>query len=185
MKGQIQALVLAAGLLILAAPASAEKRDPLAPAEVDLIRESKDDPPRRMKLYVRFTQQRVDALNQLLHAEKPPADRAQQVRDLLEDITTLSEEVADNLEMFQRYRDDLRKSMKIVTEAYATWRTNLSEFRVAMTATDQAKEEYRRCMSVLESAEESVDDGIKLAAEVAHKQEEMAAEAKEKKKSHE
>lgn len=185
MNRPTQALVLAVALFFRASPALAEERDPLAPAEVDLIRESKDDPPRRMKLYVKFTQQRVDALNQLLHAEKPPADRAKQVRELLEDFTALSEEIADNLEMFQRYRDDLRKSMKIVTDAYASWRTNLAEARAAMTANDQAKEEYRRCLSVLESAEESVDDGAKLAAEVAHKQQEMAAEAKEKKKSHE
>ena len=163
-------------------PASAEKRDPLAPAEVDQIRESKDDPPRRMKLYVKFTQQRIDALSALLHAEKPPADRSKQVLDLLEDFTELSDEVADNLEMFQRYRDDIHKSMKEVNDAFAGWRIRLADARATMTASDASKEEYRRCMTVLQGAEESVEDGAKLAAEISEKQQQLAAEAKEKKK---
>src|SRR5262249_21699958 len=101
-------------LLLLAAVASARKRDPLTEAEADQLRHAALEPQARLKLYIKFTDARWASVEQLRSASQISADRGQRIHDLLEDITALFDEILDNLDTYvgRQHRKDDRKDFK-------------------------------------------------------------------------
>src|SRR4051794_23942108 len=79
-------------------------RDPLNPKEVDELRETTQDPPKRLKLLVSYASARMLAIHQLRTDPKLAEDRGQQIHDLLEDFNAIAEELDDNLDMYTRQR---------------------------------------------------------------------------------
>ena len=71
----------------------AQKRDPLNEKEVDEMRESADWPDKRLELMVKFARARMTAIDQLRANGKTAKDRPMQIHDLLEDFTTLVDEI--------------------------------------------------------------------------------------------
>ena len=53
--------ILAAVLLLLSTLAFAQKRDPLTDAEADQLRQVAMEPQKRLKLFIKFTEARLDA----------------------------------------------------------------------------------------------------------------------------
>ena len=110
---------LIAFFLLLSCLGFAEKkRDPLTNEEVDKIRETTQEPEKRIPLYVQFAKTRLLAIEQLRADNKLKTDRGKQIHDLLEDFTTLADELDNNIDMYQRQHEDLRKVLKLVVEAY-------------------------------------------------------------------
>ncbi len=94
----------------------AQRRDPLNEKEVDQMRESADWPDKRLELMVKFTRERMAAIEQL-QSGKNVKDRAMQIHDLLEDFTALLDEVEDNVEMYGAHKADMRKGLTLLIEA--------------------------------------------------------------------
>src|ERR1041385_3117001 len=103
-------------------------RDPLTESKVDKIRELTDQPEKRILLYIEFTKARMLAIDQL-RADNKIKDRGKQIHDLLEDFTTLSDELDNNIDMFDRQHEDLRKALKAVVEAYTDWQLKLRSIK--------------------------------------------------------
>jgi hypothetical protein len=75
--------------LLAAAPLAAQK-DFLTADEVDQLRESQE-PPERLRLYVRFAQQRMDLLEQAFAKEK--AGRSSLIHDTLDEFSQIMEAI--------------------------------------------------------------------------------------------
>src|SRR3979490_2185619 len=94
-------LLLALPLLIPgSAPLSAERRrDPLNPLEIDQLRDAMLDPDERLKLYVKFSRDRMTKLEQM-RSDPKTTDRARQTHDMLEDFLGVYDELNDNIDMY-------------------------------------------------------------------------------------
>ena len=88
-------------LLLLSVAAAAKRRDPLTEAEADQLREVAMDPYNRIKLMIKFTEARLTAIDQVRLDPKQAADRGKQIHDLLEDFTSLMDEINDNLDQYE------------------------------------------------------------------------------------
>ena len=167
-------------LLIACSAASADKkRDPLTYAEVDQIRETTQEPEKRIPLYVQFAKARLLAIEQLRADNKLKTDRGKQIHDLLEDFTTIADELEDNLDMFQRQHQDMRKALKQVVEAYTDWQLKLRSIREAQGVSDA---EARAYSFPLESAIDAVNSGLDSSRDLLDKQNRDYQELKKKKK---
>src|SRR5262245_24749365 len=89
-------LICAIWIAALALPSEARKRDPLNDLEVEQLREATDQPNKRIKLMLQFTRARMSAIDQLRADPKLAAGRGKEIHGLLEDFTTLAEELEDN-----------------------------------------------------------------------------------------
>ena len=156
----------------LVLPAAAEiHRDPLTEAETDQLREAAQDPPLKLKLFIKFAQQRLESAEALRFDPKAGPDRAQQIRDLLEDFGSLVDELSDNLDAYAARKEDLRKPLGEVLIATNDWAVRLHDFKIAAAATPAAKE-AKVYSFALEDAIDSVDASLKSAGELLEEQKE-------------
>jgi hypothetical protein len=177
---KIDRRTLLALLLILAAlPAFAQRgqRDPLNQKEVEELRDTNQEPDKRLPLIVKFARERLDAA---LAARSNPklaaADRTAAIRDSLQDFLSIYDELSDNLDMYTDQKEDLRKPLKMVIAGDGEFRVKLNQVRQASTP-----DEMNTYGFVLTSALQAVNDG---AAEHRELQQEQEAVAKGKKKAH-
>lgn len=121
--GRRIACFLAAVLVLGVAPrlhAQEDQNDPLTPDEVQQIRDNAIHPDERIKLYMKFIDQRVDALRQLI--ENPGTrDRNAQIHDKLDEFVHLCDEIQDNLDSYDSAHADIRKSLKQLVADSAKW----------------------------------------------------------------
>lgn len=156
-------------LLLVSMAASARKRDPLTEAEADQLRQVALEPYKRLKLYIKFTDARLDAIDQLRSDPGQAAGRGRKVHDLLEDFAALLDEINDNLDTYQGRplskddRKDFRKGLKETIEACDKWETRLNALKSASETDPQTKQEAEDYRFVLQDAE----DALKSAAEIA------------------
>ena len=161
-------------LLVLAVTLVAQHRmgrDPLAPAEADKLRDTAMQPNLRLKLYVEFARARMTSIDQLL-ADPKVKNKSEQLHDLLEDFSTLIDEIADNVEMFHDQHWDIRKSLKLVIEGDSEFQLKL---RTLAESTSADAESYKFVVKdALESLNTNADDAR-------HAMQEQNALAKDKK----
>jgi hypothetical protein len=142
-------------LLLLAQPLIAQKdRDPLNDNEVDQIRELRNQPVARIKLYQKFIEDRIAAIKEI--GPNPKAeDRKAALRARLEEFTRLSDELQDNLDTFDEAHADIRKALKDLVSASAKWPDILNQ-----PTTDPAYDFSRK--TALEAAMSTNDQAKKL-----------------------
>jgi hypothetical protein len=145
------ALLLAFGLS--ARLHAQDRNDPLTEDEVNQIRDNKIHPDERIKLYIKFIGERLDAVRQLTANRQAP-DRKAEIRAKLEEFTNLCDELQDNLETYDSVHADIRKSLKDLVVASGKWPDTLhavpadpiyefsqkTAFEAAQSAADQAKQ---------------------------------------------
>jgi hypothetical protein len=148
-----EALVLLAMLLLSAASASAQKRDPLNPKEVDEMRETAEVPDKRLETMVKFARARMSSIEQLEANAKTAKDRPMQIHDLLEDFTALVDELEDNLDMYGAHKADMRKGLTLLIEAQSEWHIKLRRLKE-----QSPPEELDQYSFVLTNATEAVGD---------------------------
>jgi chromosome segregation ATPase len=171
--------VIAIFLLLACTAAYADKRrDPLTNDEVSKVRDTSDQPDKRILLYVEFAKARLMAIEQLRADTKLKTDRGKQIHDLLEDFTTIIDELDSNIDMYDRQHQDLRKSLKGVVEAYTDWQLKLRSLKEAAAVSDVEKRTYD---FPLDSAIDSVNSELDSARETLEKQNKNAQELKKKK----
>lgn len=140
----------------LCAVLNAQKnRDPLNEDEIDQIREVRDQPVARVKLYQKFIQQRIDEIKEI--GPNPRAeDRKAALRAKLEEFTRLSDELQDNLDTFDDAHADIRKALKDLVPASAKWPDILNQAgsdpsydfsrKTAVDAADSTSEEAKKML---------------------------------------
>src|SRR5664279_616299 len=141
-------------LLQIAHPAWAQRRhDPLNPEEIDLLRDAMLDPDQRLKLYVKFSRDRMTKLEQM-RSDPKTTDRARQTHDMLEEFLAVYDELNDNVDMYVGRKDDIRKPLKLIIEADTEFQSKLLALKDA-AHTDAA--ESKQYEFILSNAIETVD----------------------------
>jgi hypothetical protein len=176
-------LVILALVVFLSATCFARgKRDPLTPSEVEQLREQTQEPAKRLKLFVQFAKARLVAIEQMRGDPKLTKDRGKQLHDLLEDFDYIANELSDNLDMYERQRNDLRKPLKEVIQAYTDWQLRLRTLKESYTSDPKLMDEYKQLDFVLESAIDTVNAGLDDSRELLDAQSKALDKDKDKKK---
>lgn len=173
-RRRIQAAMLLALLLcFLPGNSIAQRRDPLNEKEVDQMRESADWPDKRLELMVKFTRQRMAAIEQLHTSGKNAKDRPMQIHDLLEDFTALLDEIEDNVEMYGSHKADMRKGLTLLIEANSEWQLKLRRLKE-----QSPPEELEQYSFVLTNAADAVGDAADDTRKELQEQNELAKQKK-------
>jgi hypothetical protein len=162
LRGILQITIsLAATFFFFASAAHAQRsKDPLTPDQEEQVRAVTDQPDERVKLFIKFIEQRTDAIH---HAVVHPATQhpGVEIHDALNDFTSLVDELQDNLDAYDESHDDVRKSLKLLLEHIAKWRTSLQEPKESpeyefgrKTATDAVGNLTQSASELLKSQEE-------------------------------
>lgn len=158
-------------LLALTTLAAARKRDPLTDAEADQLREMRMEPLGRLKLYIKFTDARLDKIDELRSDPKQAQGRPAKIHDLLEDFSSLIDEVNNNLDTYETQamdkdqRKQFRKALKEVVAAGDRWNERLKTLRNAIQMDPQTKTESQGYAFVLQDAEETLKSTLEVARE--------------------
>ena len=139
-------------------------RDPLTDAEVDQLRETAIEPEKRLKLMVEFTKARMASLEQV-RTDPKAKERGKRIHDLLEDISTLVDEIDDNVDDYSERSADLRKPLKQVVEMDSDFQTKLHELKNAENDPkniDEASDYKFALDDAIESVDQSATTNRKL-----------------------
>lgn len=107
-------------LTLLPCARAQSRHDPLTDQEVDDLREVADRPPERVKLFMKFIDDRTTAIQGLL-AHAKDQNRSERLHTLLDEFTYLVDELGDNLDGYASNHDDIRKPLKILVDDSAKW----------------------------------------------------------------
>jgi hypothetical protein len=173
-------------LALTSLAAASRKRDPLTEAEVDQLREFRMEPLKRLQLFIKFTDARLDSIDQLRNDPKQGEGRGLKIHDLLEDVSALLDEINDNLDTFEGQRLDkdqkkqFRKGAKEVVGATDRWDTRLKGLRNAIQMDAQTKTESRAWVFSLQDAQEALKSCAGIAREYAEEKDVDKTEDKKK-----
>jgi hypothetical protein len=173
--------VLVAVLLLLLPAAFAARRDPLNNKEADEVREASMEGDKRLPLFAQFARVRLEMVEHMRSDPRLAEARGQQVHDLLEDFTTLVDELGDNIDDFVQRGDDVRKPLKTVIETLTSFQLKLRTIKETKDDPAFAKE-FQDYSFPLDSAIDSVNSGLDSARKTMQEQEKKAEELKAKKK---
>jgi hypothetical protein len=153
--------------LLLALPVCAQKKDdPLNPLEIDQLRDAMLDPDERLKLYVKFTRDRMAKLEEMRGNPKT-TERGLQTHDMLQDFLTLYDELNDNIDMYVGRKNDIRKPMKVVIEADTEFQSKLRALKNAAGANPTEAKQFEFLLTdALDTVDTSADDHRKTLTEV-------------------
>ena len=142
------------------------RRDPLNPLEIDQLRDAMLYPDERLKLYVKFSRDRMTKLEQM-RSDPKTTERARQTHDMLEDFLAVYDELNDNIEMYVGRKDDIRRPLKVVIEADIEFQAKLRALKdAANTNAAEAKQYEFLLTDALDTVDSSADDHRKTVAEV-------------------
>ncbi|HLJ25772.1 MAG TPA: hypothetical protein VKY85_03615 [Candidatus Angelobacter sp.] len=158
-------------VLLLTMVAAARRRDPLTDAESDQLREVAMEPGKRVKLYIKFAEVRLLAIDQLRSDPKAAEGRGKKIHDLLEDFTAILDEINDNLDTYQGRplskddRKEFHKGLKEVIEAGDKFDLKLRALKSATETDPQTKKELVDFQFVLQDAVEALRSSADMARE--------------------
>jgi uncharacterized phage infection (PIP) family protein YhgE len=120
-------LVAALLCLWLASPLHAQKvkREPLTETQQEQIAEAGIDPVMRIDLYVKFLNERADAIKSLIPRAHTNA-RSFRLDSNLQDFAALMDELGDNLDVYSDRKADIRKSLKGLNDGVQRWQEILN-----------------------------------------------------------
>ena len=146
------------GLLLLLPLSAQKKNDPLNPVEIDQLRDAMLDPDERLKLYVKFTRDRMAKLEEM-RADPKTTERGLKTHNLLQDFLTLYDELNDNVDMYVGRRNDIRKPLKIVIEADTEFQSKLRALKDAAAANPTEAKQFEFVLTdALDSVDSAADD---------------------------
>ncbi len=118
-RGECWCLLVVAFLAL--GTASAQKpRDPLSGKQVDEVRELGDRPVERVKLFLKFVNERAEAIHELT-PHSTENNRPAELRARYEEFTRLADELAENVDTYDSDHADLRKALRLVADSSAKW----------------------------------------------------------------
>lgn len=143
-------------LLALAFLCPAQDRDFLTADEADQIREAQE-PNARLKLYVKFAQDRLELLKQMLATEK--VGRSALIHDTLEDYTHIIEAIDTVADDALKRKVDITEGMKVVSDAEKQMVAELRKM------SEKPGKDYARYEFAMEQAMETTRDSVELSSE--------------------
>jgi len=173
-------------VLLLTMVAAARRRDPLTEAESDQLREVAMEPGKRLKLYIKFAETRLLAIDQLRSDPKAADGRGKKIHDLLEDFTAILDEINDNLDTYegrQLNKDDRKefhKGLKEVIEAADKFELKLRTLKSAEETDPQARKEAADYQFVLADAQDALKSSADMAREYLNQKDTDAGPPKKK-----
>ncbi len=111
-------------LLGLGAAHAQKSRDPLSSGQADQVRELGDRPIERIKLYLKFVNERAAAIKDLT-PNSTENSRPAELRARYEEFTRLVDELAENIDTYDGDRADCRKALRPVVADSAKWPATL------------------------------------------------------------
>jgi hypothetical protein len=171
-------------MLLLTVTAFARKRDPLTDAEADQLRQVATEPQKRLKLLIKFTEARLDSIDQLRTDPKQAQARGEKVHDLLEDFTALIDEINDNLDQYagrplnKDDEKDFHKGLKEVIMAEQRFRARLRTLRHEMETDPQTRAESKDYTFVLQDSEDALKSSLDIAQEYSKDKDDNGAKKK-------
>jgi hypothetical protein len=165
-----QAKNIVAVVFLLSLAAAARKHDPLTKAETDQLHEVGMEPGKRLKLYIKFAEARLLAIDLLRSDPKLAQGRGLKIHDLLEDFTAILDEINDNLDTYQGRplnkddRKEFHKGLKEVIEADDKFDLKLKTLKSATTTDPQTEKQPADFRFVLQDAM----DALKSSSDMAH-----------------
>lgn len=163
--------IMAAALLLLSTLAFAQKRDPLTEAEADQLRQVAMEPQKRLKLYIKFSEARLEAIDQTRSDPKQAQGRGKKIHDLLQDFASLIDEINDNLDQYEgRALDkdqmkDFHKGAKEVITAEERFRARLRTLQHQIETDPQTKIESQDYAFALQDAQDALKSSLETARE--------------------
>ena len=101
-------------------PAQKEKRQTLTEAQIEAIREAGIFPEDRLNLYTKYVDEYAERIKELSFRKSSGA-RAKKLDDQLLDMTSLMDELDDNLEQYTDRKADVRGALKKLNDAVPQW----------------------------------------------------------------
>lgn len=149
--GTLRAAILFAVLLFVIAPLAhaQQSKDPLTPDQEEQVRNVADQPNERVKLFIKFIEERTDAIH---HSVVRPETQhpSIEIHDHITAFTSLVDELQDNLDAYDESHSDIRKSLKFLLEHTPKWTIALQQppgspeydfaRKTAMDAVDNTKQ---------------------------------------------
>jgi hypothetical protein len=149
-------LLVLAPALTVRLRAQDDPNDPLTDEEIQAVRDTKIHPNERIELYVKFIDQRLDAVKNL--AGHKSENEKIQVHDKLDEFTRLCDELQDNLDTYDDAHADVRKALKELVADSAKWSAEIN------SAGDDPSLDFSR-KSALEAAQSATDEARKMSIE--------------------
>jgi len=171
-------ILLVIFLLTLCMGAQAQAhRDPLNDREVDQMRDTAQDPKKRIDLMIGFSRDRVLAIDRLRTSTKSGLDDGARIADLLSELATLVDELDDNLTMYGGHSEDLRRPLRHLLDAEAEFLQKLKLLDASATPLQK-----RRFAAALADATDSIQSSTESARALLADQIEKKGEEKNKEK---
>jgi soluble cytochrome b562 len=157
-------------LLLLSTVAFARRRDPLTDAETDQLRQARLEPLKRLKLFGKFAETRLDTIDQSLNDPKQAPERPAKIHDLLEDFGSIVDEINDNLDMYQsdnklddEQHKQYRKGLKELVAEEGKLRARLRTLQHDIESDPKLKSESQAYIFALQDA----DSALRLSLDTA------------------
>lgn len=139
--------------------AAQSRHDPLTPAEAEAVREVTDLPVERMKLYMRYVNERSSRIAEL-GKDQLVQHRGEKMHQAIDEYISLIDEVQDNLDEYMSYETngqrpvpDLRKLLPELQKSVVTWHETVASLapnpdydfgrETAVEATDSLRDETK------------------------------------------
>jgi chromosome segregation ATPase len=151
--------------------------DPLNDKEVNELRETAQEPEKRMKLYIGFAKARMEMIQNMRTNPTLMGEDGSEMRNRLEDLATLVDEIDDNLDDYNDKSQDLRKPLKSVIEMDSDFQVKLTELKRTSTP-----EQLRNYGIALEDVTDSVNESADSARSMLQDQLEKRGNVKEETK---
>ncbi len=143
-----------------------QRRDPLNPLEIDQLRDAMLDPDTRLKLYVKFSRDRMTTLEQMRSNPKT-TERGRQTHDMLDDFLAIYDELNDNIDMYVGRKNDIRKPLKAIIEADTEFQSKLRALKISANTNAAEASQYEFLLTdALDTVDSSAEDHRKTLAEV-------------------
>jgi hypothetical protein len=123
----LRRLPLAFVLLALALPLHAQREDnSMSEGEIEQLRESAYFPSDRILVFIKLLDARNKRIQDLFaHPRKP--GREQDTHDLLEQFTSIADELNDNLDDYGPHHKDIRKVLPKLIDATERWASDIKQ----------------------------------------------------------
>ncbi len=143
-----------------------KRRDPLNPLEIDQLRDAMLVPDERLKLFVKFSRDRMTKLEQM-RSDPKTTERGRQTHDMLEDFLAVYDELNDNVDMYVDRKDDIRKPLKMIIETDTEFQSKLRALRNSANTNTAELSQYEFLLTdALDTVDSSAQDHRKTLTEV-------------------
>lgn len=124
-RGKVLGILCLFLVVFLAHSLRAQQRESaLSDAEVDKLRDTAYYPPDRISAFIDFLDQRTRQIDKLSAGKRQPG-RDQDIHDLMEQFTSIAEDLEDNLDDYSQHHRDIRKVLPKVLAAVERWGTSI------------------------------------------------------------